>query len=384
MKLNLKFGTAVTVLPAAAVEKIIAGAATQTETAVLLAIATAPELETETDAEYLQMISDVTGIDPDEINSAIAFWRGASVISVAGKSNKHTYHRTPVTREDTASEKAKKADDAVNPEENEGIVTIPAVTKTSPSDTKAAENDGADTAKVPAKKALMRDSLPKYDPTTISEICGRDGGMLAAVIDQCQQIFERMFNPNDVAVIVSLNDYLGLEPEYILILCAYYAKKKPGCRLHYIEKTAYTLVNDGITTVSALEAHIKSMEAYDGVAGKLRKLIGIGDRAFTKKENVRLNHWINDLGYSSEVIEFCYEVTVNSIGEFSFDYADKVLEGWYSSGVRTLDDAVKAAESFRLEQSKKPSGDASGGITESSFDGDDFLALAIKRSAGGQ
>jgi len=74
---------------------------------------------------------------------------------------------------------------------------------------------------------------------------------------------------------------------------------------------------------------------------------------------------------------------VNSIGEFSFDYADKVLEGWYSSGVRTLDDAVKAVESFHSEQSKKPSSGASGGITESSFDGEDFLALAIKRSTSG-
>lgn len=379
MKLNFKFGSAVTVIPAAATEKIISGAATPAETAVLLAIAAAPDLETENDNEYYVMLSDATGLDVDEVSAAIAFWRGASVLSIVGKS-KHSSVRTvaPVTRAEKVDEstavEAKKAEEAVNIPKNEPIVSIPEPVKEN-------ADDGAE--KAPAKKALMRGDLPKYDPTTISEICGRDGGMLAAVIDQCQQIFERMFNPSDVSVIVSLNDYLGLEPEYILILCAYYAKKKPGCRLSYIEKTAYTLWNDGITTVPALEAHIKSMELYDGIAGKLRKLAGLGDRAFTKKENTKLNHWINDLCYPSEVIEFCYEITVNSIGEFSFDYADKVLEGWYAAGVRTLDDAVKAAESFRSEQSKKPAGGASGGITESSFDGEDFLALAIKRSAGG-
>ena len=362
MKLNLKFGTAVTVLPAVAVEKIIAGAATQEETAVLLAIATAPELETDTDEEYLQMISDATGIEPDEVNSAIAFWRGASVLAVAGRSKS-------VKTANKAVIPAKTAEPAATqPTENIFTAPIPEPTK----------EEQTQSENAPAKK-LMKEELPKYDSLTISEICGRDGGMLTAVIDQCQQIFERMFNPNDVSVIVALNDYLGLEPEYILILCAYYAKKKPGCKLHYIEKTAYSLVNEGITTVPALEAHIKGMEIYDGVAGKLRKLMGIGDRAFTKKENTKLSHWINDLGYSSDIIEFCYDITVNSIGEFKFDYADKVLEGWYSSGVRCIEDAVKAAESFHAEHERKPKNDA-GGITESTFDGDEFMKLAIQRS----
>ena len=376
MKLNFKFGSAVTVIPASAAEKIITGAATPSETAVLLAIATAPELETETDIEYYQMLSDVTGLDVDDVSSAIAFWRGASVISIAGKgkggSGRVAPEVKPVINTEDAVETPKVG---VN-----GPVSVPSI----PTQPTQPEKDTVDDAeRSNGKKALMRDSLPKYDPTTISEICGRDGGMLAAVIDQCQQIFERMFNPNDVSVIVSLNDYLGLDPEYILILCAYYAKKKPGCRISYIEKTAYTLFNEGITTVSALESHIKSMELYDGVAGKLRKLMGIGDRAFTKKENAKLNHWINDFGYPSEVIEFCYEITVNSIKEFSFDYADKVLEGWYASGVRTLDDAVSASENFKNDPARKPVGASSGGITESSFDGDDFLAMAIKRSTGG-
>jgi DnaD/phage-associated family protein len=363
------------VIPASAEEKIISRAATSAETAVLLAIAAAPDVETETDAEYYQLLSDATGLDIDEVSAAIAFWRGASVISIAGKSKHSSPIRiTPTLKRETEAEERKTVEDTVNLRKNEPNVSVPTVQETAVEPQKP---------EPPARKAILREELPKYDSATISEICGRDGGMLAAVIDQCQQIFERMFNPNDVSVIVSLNDYLGLEPEYILILCAYYAKKKPGCRLSYIEKTAYTLWNDGITTVADLESHIKSMETYDGVVGGLRKLMGIGSRTFTKKENGLLNHWINDFGYGSDVIEFCYEITVNSIGDFKFDYADKVLEGWYAAGVRTLDDAVKASESFKAENAKRFAA-SSGGITESSFDGDDFLALAIKRSADGK
>ena len=375
MKLNFKFGSAVTVIPTVAADKIISGAATAAETAVLLAIAAAPELETENDAEYYQMISDATGLDTDEVSSAIAFWRGASVISIAGKTKSAVGRATPSVK--TATEAAtvveNTADDAVNP---------PKTADSEP--TKTAEVD-VGIATAPKKKALLRESLPKYDPTTISEICGRDGGMLAAVIDQCQQIFERMFNPTEVSVIVGLNDHLGFEPEYILTLCAYYSKKKPKCKLSYIETIAYGLWNDGITTVPELEAHIKNMELYDGVAGSLRRLMGIGGRALTQKENGCINHWVQDLGYSNDIIEYCYEVTVNSAKEFSFDYANTVMDGWYSSGVRTLEDAIKASEAHKADNRRKYSnGASSGGITESSFDGDDFLALAIKRSTDGK
>ena len=155
-------------------------------------------------------------------------------------------------------------------------------------------------------------------------------------------------------------------------------------KISYIEKTAYSLWNDGITTVSDLEAHIKNLELYDGIVGKLRRLMGIGGRSLTQKENSAINHWIQDLGYSIDIIEYCYEVTVNSAKEFSFDYANTVLENWYTSGVRTLDDAIKATEEHKLENKKKYQSNVSGGITESSFDGEDFLALAIKRSADGK
>ena len=74
---------------------------------------------------------------------------------------------------------------------------------------------------------------------------------------------------------------------------------------------------------------------------------------------------------------------MNNIKEFSFDYADKVLEGWYSEGVRTLSEAEKAIEKFKSEHEKNSAGGAnSSGMTASSFDGDEFLKLAIKRSMG--
>ena len=157
MKLNFKFGSAVTVIPAAATEKIISGAATAAETAVLLAIAASPDLETETDAEYYGILAEATGLDVDEIASAIAFWRGASVLGIAGKT-KHTAVRTAIAQPTVTAKEPETVDEVAKAEPH---VSVPAPAKTEVKETETA----------PARKALMRGDLPKYDPTTISEIC---------------------------------------------------------------------------------------------------------------------------------------------------------------------------------------------------------------------
>ncbi|MBQ9116087.1 MAG: DnaD domain protein [Clostridia bacterium] len=366
MKFDLKFGTAVTVIPSSATEKIISGAATAEEIAVLMAVARLADTETATEAEYVELIEEATALDSDTVRAAIAFWRGASVIAISGKNGRPSGLMRGVNAKEDYTKETKPTQDAEIGIEAEDVAS--------------AQTDAQ--KPVEGEKKLIREELPKYDPETISSVCGRDGGALREVIDQCQQIAGRMFNTTEVAKVVALNDYLGLEPEYILMLFAYYSRKKPGCKIHYIEKTAYSLVDEGIVTPAALDEHIRNLEIYDGVAGNLRRLLGIGNRAFTKKENTKLNHWICDFGFGSDVIEYCYETTVNNIGEFSFDYADKMLEGWFTEGVRSVEQARDAIEKYRMEHEKKSPSQAVGGITASSFDGDEFLALAIKRSMG--
>lgn len=356
MRYCFKYGNAVTTIPSSAVEKMITGAASPSEIAVLMAISTVYGTEAENEEEYTELLVGITELSREEVNSALAFWRGASVISPSGRS-----------KNGSAAERKKGADTVAQ-----------AVGTKAPS-----APETADGAAVREKK-LMREEPPRYSPEDIARLVGRDGGALSAAIEQCQRILGWVFNPSDVEVIVRLNDHLGLEPEYILTLCAYYSKKKPGCKLHYIEKAAYSLANDGITTPESLDAHIKSMEVYDGVAGHLRRLTGMGGREFTKKENSKIKHWINELGYGSDIIELCYEMTVDSIGEFSFDYADKVLDNWYLAGIRTPQQALEANLAFKAEREKRRAASDNGsGVSAPSFDGDEFLKLAIKRSLDG-
>ena len=369
MKWNFKFGHAVTVIPTAAAEKIISGAANRAEAAVLLALASDTVGEYSTEAECTEALSAVTGLDASEVTAALAFWRGASVITLSQKGR--------AARSGSSPEK-RGGDSGAPSDSTAEQAAVSAESGTEGGGGNEKNKNGA------VKRSLMREEVRKYDPDTMSAVLKKDGGALATVIEQCQQIMGWVFNPTEVSVIVGLNDYLGLAPDYILTMCAYYAKKKPNCKMHYIEKVAYTLVNDGITTTEALDAHIKGMELYDGIAGALRKKLGIGAREFTRKENIKINHWINDLGYGSELIDLAYEITVDSIGEFNFEYADRILNGWALKGAKTVDEAQRIFDEFKTAREKlggkdKPAGGVVS-VSKSSFNGDEFFELALQRS----
>jgi DnaD/phage-associated family protein len=197
------------------------------------------------------------------------------------------------------------------------------------------------------------------------------------MIDECQQIIGHMFNPNETGVMIGLCDWLGLSPEFVITLSAYYTQKKPGCNVSYIQRAAVDLVNLGVDSFEALDAHLKDMELYDGLSGKLRSWLGIGARAYTKKENATINHWIKDLNYGEDIVHYAYEITVDSSdkGLFKFDYANKILENWFSEGVRTVDEAKEKVSKFRQENKSKSK-------SKGSFDTEELFDLALKRGYG--
>ena len=330
---TVNFGSAVTAFPREAAKKIAKGEASVTEVRVLTAL-----LMGNGSSVSASKLCAQTGLDEGDVISALAYWRGVGVLSYEdGSAEEQTAHV----------------------EENQ--------TKRPDTTQKTAEQEE------PKKKVLLSKELPKYTGIEISAMLDRDGGKLRDMIDECQQLIGHIFTPNETATLLGLCDWLGLEADYVITLVAYYVVKKPGLNVRYIEKAAVELVNEEITTLEALDAHIRNMELYDGIAGKLRSLIGIGGRAFTKKENGMISHWAKDLGYGIDVITLAYEVCCDSKGSFSFDYANRVLENWYAAGVRTVENAKDELERFRLSKEK-------GAELAKSFDTGEFFSTALKRS----
>ena len=304
----VNYGTAVTVIPSSAAEKIISGNASLTDIRVLTAVLM------EGGEVTVKTVAEKTGLAESSVEASMAFWRGVGAIG----------------------------------------------------ETNAVSEESA--VKKPAKE-----TKPKYTGTEISELLGKDGGRIKEMIDICQQLMGRIFNTVETSTMVSLCDWLGLSSDYVVTLCQYLVGKKPGCSVRYIEKAAADMSSKGIITIDDLDAYLKEMELYDGIAGKLRSWLGIGNRVYTQKENGMIKRWARDFGYGEDTIRYAYEITVDAKGAFSFDYANAILENWYTSGVRTKEDAENAVNRYKSEKERK---NKSGG----SFDTDEFFGLALKRS----
>ena len=211
-------------------------------------------------------------------------------------------------------------------------------------------------------------SCPDYDGKTLADIMARDAS-LQAIIDDCQKLIGKSFTPHEVEIVVGcLYDWLSLTPEYILSLTSYCCGKgKKSVR--YVEKTALSLVGEGIDDFPKLENYIAEQEKKNRAEYKLRKLFGFGDRALTASEK---KHF--DLFCETEfpLCEYAYEKMIKNIGTVRLAYMSKIVRSWKEKGIDTLDKA-------KLEE--QGSSKVTDIFSSESFEFDDFLSAAIKKGA---
>ncbi len=225
----------------------------------------------------------------------------------------------------------------------------------------------------PVKKKLQRaDELPNYTSTELAELLEARASV-RVLIDEAQRILGKMFNPNDVNIMVGMLDYLGMNEECILLLLAH-CKKIGKSNLRAIEKYAYTLVDKGINDVESMEAEICAVELMHTFEGEVRALFGMKSRALTSKESKMLSAWLS-FGYDINIVRMAYEITVNATGEASLPYTNAILEKWNANAWKTV---AEIEEGMNAEREKRE-GSANKKELGNSFDTDDFFEAALQR-----
>ncbi|MBE6694228.1 MAG: DnaD domain protein [Ruminococcaceae bacterium] len=347
MTLNINYGTSVISLPGGIREHLENAGAVEIK--VLIALADSPELCKNIDStENCAALADICGCGEDEINGAVAFWRGAGVLVADGQK----------------SRKATKKATAEKPVE----------AKSAPKATEAA----------PPKPLSRKDELPHYTTDELTALL-EERKEAKDYIDECQRIWGKMFNTHEINIILGLVDYLGLDWEYVLTLLMYVKKNQDekGVKksLHYVEKMAFSLYDENVFDIGSLNAKLQSMDLLAQSESRLRAMFGMGERALTPKEKKCFSTWLYEYKFDLEIIRLAYDITVDAKGKPSIAYMNSVLANWNAEGHATLDDIKAAQEKFKAEQnpvSKKKNGKESDG----SFETDDFFKAAVRRSFG--
>lgn len=213
---------------------------------------------------------------------------------------------------------------------------------------------------------------PNYTGEELAELLERGGGKYGQLVDECQRVLGRIFTGSETSKIVALCDTLGLEPEFVLLVCAYCAGKGKNS-VRYAERTACLLVEEGIDDATKLSEYIKRKERYSSIEYKLRDMLGFGERAPTKREQEYFRRWIDEWGFDIDILARAYEITVKYTDRAALPYMDKILAGWHEKGYTTLEQIQAAEERYKAEKAASPD-------SPPSFDTDEFFELALKRS----
>lgn len=333
MKLSFQYGTGVLTLPEKVLEKINEAGAV--ELRVLLGLAACRgEVE-------LSALASQLALDEVALHSAIAYWRGAGVLQL-----------------DSAEQRASGGSDEAQAAHSDARPGVQVNART-----------GKDGRKV---TTVQTDEIPHYNAEEIARIFA-ENTQLSGMIDECQNILGKLFNPTEVNKLLALTDYFGLDFEYVLLLC-YHCKKVGKASVPYVDKMARSLWQEGIVTTEALEERLALLSDAADLGNAFRRLSGAGKRSFTDREQKFFTQW-SKWQITPDLLGAAYEVAVDNTGAPSMPYINKVLSNWHEAGYRTAEEVATAMEAYRQKKEAKAAGEAVG-----SFNTDEFFDAALARS----
>lgn len=223
--------------------------------------------------ENKAQIAQATGITESQVYEALAFWRGAGIITYSKEQPAiSVVSETPASQRSVSYSSAEIAD-AINGSED-----------------------------------------------------------VRSLLNFASQKLGKLLTPNEQAGIYSLVDSLGLECDLVMGIIEYCVSMDKKS-VKYIERTAAKMRDeDGIDTYAKFEEYMERKAEQNTYEQKIRRIIGAHDRGFTKKESAIIAEFASK-NVSDELIEAAYDRTINSISKPSLSYMSKIIENWLSKGI---------------------------------------------------
>ena len=174
-------------------------------------------------------------------------------------------------------------------------------------------------------------------------------------------------NASKQAQLYYLYDNLGMQSDVIMGIIAHCAAAGKT-QMSYIKKTAEGIHNDGVETYKELETYLAAKEEYKNFETAVKRIIGAGDRAFTKSEKALVEKWDKEWNVSTELLSVAYERTIALISKPSLPYMSKILEGWYNEGIKTAQQAEELLEKQGQKLKKETADEKAEKARKAGFD----------------
>ena len=198
-----------------------------------------------------------------------------------------------------------------------------------------------------APKPLRPAEPPTYTEADLIQEMKKPGGF-NQLLGEAQRRLGKVLSTEELKVLLSLYDYLGLPAEVISLLISYCiqrAKAKGSSRLpsmRTIEREAYRWADLGIDTMEEAAAHMQMELEKQSQVNVIRRVLQLTDRRLAPGEEKLVRQWL-DWGFSPEEIAMAYDRTCLKTGVFSWKYINSILHSWHQQGLHT-EAAIEAGD----------------------------------------
>lgn len=187
----------------------------------------------------------------------------------------------------------------------------------------------AATISTPQPDTALSRSASALTPARIKEL--KENEDVAQLIYICEQYLGKTLTPTDTRKILFFYDELKMSVDLIDFLIQYCVGRGHKS-MRYIETVAMAWSKEGITTVEMAK---DSTSRYGRDYFTILKAMGITNRNPVDSEIVMMDTWLKDYGFSMDMIQEACSRTIMQTGQPSFQYAHKILTGWFKKGALT-------------------------------------------------
>lgn len=211
---------------------------------------------------------------------------------------------------------------------------------------------------LPAPRYQQSNEPPAYSEADITRALSDTASEFRKLVADTQRRLGRVLSTQDLKILLSMRDYLGLPNEVISILITYCIDR---CRargssrnptLRTVEQEAYRWADEGIDCPEAACAYVMANTANNARVRPISQLLGLGNRTLTQREEQYILSWLG-LGFGADAIGFAYEKTCINTGQLKWPYMNSILNSWHSQGLHTLDEIQQNDRPAQKSAAKK-------------------------------
>lgn len=151
-----------------------------------------------------------------------------------------------------------------------------------------------------------------------------------------ESLFGRMLNHMEQRSLIWMHNYLGMRSEVLLTLLGY-CVSIDKISMSYAESIAISWNELEILTLDQAENEIRRLTSEHNFVSEIRKMFEM-QHSPTSQQKKYIAAW-RDKGYSMELIQYAYELTLESIEKLNFKYINTILEKWESQSITNVHQA---------------------------------------------